>query len=165
MLMAQDPLKPPAEDRDQPMSGEAVGLVIVCVLFFVFIIAVMVVWHRRSVDCVHPARKTDEAGREKITAMIEEHKKIPKQPMSVYDPFANRPKFLPPRKGKKHKHTIDISADMIAEGAVNQMKIHRNSMNHEVTTPLVHPMVERPPSPHAKGDTSDKSWFTAVKKN
>ena len=62
-------------------------------------------------------------------------------------------------KKKLQENHIEITPEMMARGAITQMKIHKNSRKH-VPPPPQHAMGDRPPSPRAPHDSA---WLDKVK--
>jgi len=148
------------------MSGEGVALIVVLSLMSVITVSALIVWKRRAVECIIPEEKVVESvtvdiakPRMKRPTCLPPRREPNENTKSIKEVMANRPNHLlpPPRD----KDNINITPEMLAKGAVKQMKIHKKTHSVHSNAP-VHNMVTRPHSPHAHG-VADDSWIKKVK--
>lgn len=115
--------KPPIveEDDNKEMNGEGIALIFVSILLVGSTVAGVFIWKRRETVDVVPEKK----------------------PHIGLDVYASKLNNINKFKKKLKENQIEITPEMMAKGAIKQMKIHRNSKKH-VPPPPQHVMVERP---------------------
>ena len=141
------------------MSGEGVALIVVLSMIGVSSIAALIVWNRRAVECVIPEEKMTEVTvdvKPQRPVMLPPRKTPNEHIKSIKEVMAKRPNHL-----LGNRNDINITPEMMARGAVKQMKMH-NKKHARIEAPE-HNMVDRPASPHAHG-VGDSTWIKKVKR-
>lgn len=130
------------ENNDE-INGEGIALIFVSLLLVVSVAGGVFIWKRRETGNIVPERKPPDV----------------RKPHTGLDVYANRMSNVNKFKKKLQENQINITPEMMAKGAMNQMKIHKNSKKRAPPPPQ-HAMGDRPPSPRAPHDAA---WLDKVK--
>lgn len=136
---------PIVKEEKTQINGEGIALIFVSILLVGSIVGGVFVWKRRETEDVVPEKKPLSV----------------RKPHIGLDVYATKMNNVNKFKKKLQENHIEITPEMMAKGAIKQMKIHRNSKKH-VPPPPQHVMVER----SAEGDpktTPDSAWLGKIK--
>lgn len=128
------------QEVEEQMSGEAVALIIICVIIALLFIALGVVFKTRKVKCVYPVedietkptevkKKSEFHHENKLKGLTFAKSNVVKKFKTSRNKRLNNSKNIKPPKKEKDvdDDTIIISPEQMAKGARRQMKLHKNA--------------------------------------